>query len=383
MLSSYKTLCKEMVNFKKYKLPEKYHHLNYDFLHVSDGKFLYALTQHSLFNRLFHPYLLCRCGRMESATNTCTRLTDEEYETLQKKSEIKLRLTLTNDYNNKSLNELSDSEFLNLMNKHRIWCDTDNYGITHFGINNKFMKISDVRFDILHLKLSVTRKIITFICDFLITKSYKNQQRFSTILKQKWGKFYVDCYESYKNLNVIHGIHVNEFIQELTPDIVKFIKKHLENTKVTRSLIVLLNEWREISRIMNITYIENNEDYLNTIKVFETKIQHFKKAAKYTIYSATSGNDNLEEKKENFYCHVLTEYLVPIMKQTYNKYGLGIGIFSMQGMERRNKESKNCAKRFYNNRYNICISTLLQLFDLFFHGNVLAEHSKQKYLTYN
>ena len=105
------------------------------------------------------------------------------------------------------------------------------------------MKISDVRFDILHLKLSVTRKIISFIRDFLITKSYKNQQRFSTILKQKWGKFYVDCYESYKNLNVIHGIHVNEFIQELTPDIVKFIKKHLENTKVTRSLIVLLNEW--------------------------------------------------------------------------------------------------------------------------------------------
>ena len=134
---------------------------------------------------------------------------------------------------------------------------------------------------------------------------------------------------------------------------------------------------------MNITYIENNEDYLNTIKVFETKIQHFKKAARYTIFAAKSGNDNLEEKKENFYCHVLTEYLVPIMKQTYNKYGLGIGIFSMQGMERRNKESKNCTKRFYNNRYNICISTLLRLFDLFFHGNVLAEHSKQKYLTHN
>ena len=44
VLSSYETLCKEMVNFNKYKLPEKYHHLNYDFLHVSDSKFLYALT---------------------------------------------------------------------------------------------------------------------------------------------------------------------------------------------------------------------------------------------------------------------------------------------------------------------------------------------------
>ena len=61
------------------------------------------------------------------------------------------------------------------MEKHRKWCDTDNYGVTHFGIDNELMKLSDVRFDILHLKLQVIKKIITFIREFLVSKSYKNQ----------------------------------------------------------------------------------------------------------------------------------------------------------------------------------------------------------------
>ena len=73
------------------------------------------------------------------------------------------------------------------------------------------------------------------------------------------GKYYVDCYESYKSLNVIHGKHVNEFIQDLIPETVKFLKKHLENTKVNRNLISLLTEWQELSRIISITIFENDE----------------------------------------------------------------------------------------------------------------------------
>ena len=96
-----------------------------------------------------------------------------------------------------------------------------------------------------------------------------------------------------------------------------------------------------------------------------------------TILTATVGEDDLDSKKENFYCHILTDYLLPTLKETYETYKLGLGIFSMQGMERRNKESKNCAKRFYNNRYNICISTLLRLFDLFFHS-VSVDKNKEK-----
>lgn len=94
--------------------------------------------------------------------------------------------------------------------------------------------------------------------------------------------------------------------------------------------------------------------------------------------TATVGVDDLDSKKENFYCHILTDYLVPTMRETYIIYKLGLGIFSMQGMERSNKESKNCTKRFYNNRYNICISTLLRLYDLLFYS-INVDKKMKKY----
>ena len=93
----------------------------------------------------------------------------------------------------------------------------------------------------------------------------------------------------------------------------------------------------------------------------------FKQGAEKTIYASQSG-DEIDSSWENFYCHVLTEYMDGFIQDTYDKYNLGTGIFSMQGFERRNKESKNCAKRFYNNKFNITISTLLRLFNLFFYG---------------
>ena len=36
---------------------------------IHDGKMLYILTQHSLYNRLHHPFLLCSCQRGDGVKN--------------------------------------------------------------------------------------------------------------------------------------------------------------------------------------------------------------------------------------------------------------------------------------------------------------------------
>ena len=59
------------------------------------------------------------------------------------------------------------------MSDHRDWCDSKNYGITHFGIKYDVFDISSVRNDILHLRLSVTRKIIGFIRHYLEPYDYE------------------------------------------------------------------------------------------------------------------------------------------------------------------------------------------------------------------
>ena len=120
---------------------------------------------------------------------------------------------------------------------------------------------------------------------------------------------------------------------------------------------------------MSIAYIEDNVDYQKVIESFKLKIKQFETAAENTILLSQSATD-AEGCNENFYTHALIRYLVPIMQTTFDTYNMGLGIYSMQGVERRNKESKNCAKRFSNYRGNLCISTMNRLFDVFFYGNI-------------
>ena len=42
---------------------------NYTYYDLHDGKMLYLLTQHSVWNRKEHPFLLCECGRGEGVIN--------------------------------------------------------------------------------------------------------------------------------------------------------------------------------------------------------------------------------------------------------------------------------------------------------------------------
>ena len=70
---------------------------------------------------------------------------------------------------------------------------------------------------------------------------------------------------------------------------------------------------------------------------------------------------------ETFYMHVLRFYLPKIARVTFDKHGLGLGIFTMQGFERRNKESKNTLKRFTNCKGNVLAANLRRLWDVYYY----------------
>ena len=53
----------------------------------------------------------------------------------------------------------------------------------------------------------------------------------------------------------------------------------------------------------------------------------------------------------------------------HGKYHLGIRIFSMQGFEHRNKESKRTLRKFTNNKGNILQNNLGRLWDHFYFGS--------------
>ena len=134
----------------------------------------------------------------------------------------------------------------------------------------------------------MTRKIIGFIRHYLEPIDYETRQSYVNLLKEEWESFYIDCYESNKPLNVLHGIHVNAFIQKLIPKVINFIATKVKvDTNVSRNLIKLLINWREISKILSITYItpEEEEEYKTKMVYYKLLISQFKSAAKSTIFS--------------------------------------------------------------------------------------------------
>ena len=110
--------------------------------------------------------------------------------------------------------------------------------------------------------------------------------------------------------------------------------------------------WVKIFRFLSITRIEDKESgglerYKEDIKQFEVNLKESYKVGRFTFLS--SEHDEVDGDEEMFYLHALRFYMVPIAYTTLEWHQLGLGIFTIQGMERRNKESKSVFKRFTNN----------------------------------
>ena len=130
-----------------------------------------------------------------------------------------------------------------------------------------------------------------FIRGYLETYSFEIRDKFTDLLKKEWEDFYVDCYRSNKNLNVLVRHQVNAFIQELIPIVIQFIQDNLEKSQVSKSLITILDNWNQISAILLITLIDDDQKYRATMDTYSKLIKSFDAAAKHTIFAPTSFNN--------------------------------------------------------------------------------------------
>jgi hypothetical protein len=95
------------------------------------------------------------------------------------------------------------------------------------------------------------------------------------------------------------------------------------------------------SQAHHTVHIENPRKYLEgELPDFENNLKLFIKSGRYSFLL----ND------EPFYFHCMRYYLPTIARQTFHSFQLGLGIFNMQGFERRNKESKTLLHRACNNK---------------------------------
>ena len=78
----------------------------------------------------------------------------------------------------------------------------------------------------------------------------------------------------------------------------------------------------------------------------------------YIVGSKTFLTRNRVGDDETMHMHVLRFYMKRISVTTFDRHKLGLGIYSMQGYKRRNKESKNAIRRFNNHSGNLVASNL-------------------------
>jgi hypothetical protein len=299
---------------------------------VHDGKMLYQLLQCSQWNRKFHPFPICKCrkgvGVSMNGNHECKLFSDNEYEDLYDRS--RRRWELPSTLLPKKYNE----------DLHRSWCDEHNYGVTHFGIDPLLLPMSTICFDTFHCSCAITRQLMAATRRFLLHNSTPETLKSFTdnVLMKFWNNFLIMRWNNNMNFSCFKGNKLESFVSN-SVHVVAFLQDHLFETQALHCLCEALALFPSIKSFMCQTYIDSDsvDSYKLNLLQFQQNVKKF-----YDVAAKAS----IIDENEIFYFHCLRYYMPTIAETTFDRHQLGIGIFSMQSFERRNKESKNMLARF-------------------------------------
>ena len=238
--------------------------------------------------------------------------------------------------------------------------DEKNSGVSHFGLHPDDIPRDSVWFDVFHLRCAITRRLMATLRRFLMKQTIILIQEFSeTILSSFWTDYNVLVWNLNKPFASFIGSKLLIFIEN-TKKIVGFLQDRFVNTSILKALCDALLIWETITPFLVISTIDDEQKYKREMSEFLNNVKSFYAAGSKTFLTQKSIGDD-----ETFYLHALRFYLLKIAEETFRDHNLGLGVFTMQGFERRNKESKNTLKRFTNNRGNIVVSNLKRLYDVY------------------
>ena len=104
-----------------------------------------------------------------------------------------------------------------------------------------------------------------------------------------------------------------------------------------------------------------DDNYLDEVEVFEKNAELFYEAGKKLFLSeGTNIGGN-----ETSYVYILRFVTGPLARLTFNRHGVGIGVFTLQGYERRNQESNYIFVRHTNKLFDFVKQILIQLTEKF------------------
>ena len=346
----------------------------YFYYELHDGKMLYLLTPHGLYSRTDHPFLLCACEKGEGVMDaewTCTLIDDVQQQRLFTRSQRQWT---------KMTSKVPSIDWKT--EEHMDWAAVFNKGCSHFGVSPELLPRSSLRFDTFHLKCQVTRNLMTYLRRFLLNQSGETQDAFSSkVLSKFWNGYHLYCWEHNKNFSSFQGNELALFVAN-EEHVKKFLTDNLVMTEKLQDVLTGLSLWKSIFRFLAIARLREDDvasttetekhitmtEYINLTLKFKSDVKLF-----YTVGSRTFlSRRGTEGEDETFYMHCLRYYLPGIVDTTFERHGCGVGIFNMQGFERRNKESKNIYNNNNNHRGKLN-TNINRLWDIFEHDDVMYD----------
>lgn len=246
---------------------------------------------------------------------------------------------------------------------HRDWIDIHNSGISHFGLHPDQMPRNNIMLDVFHLRCAITRRLMTHLRIFLLKSPTEIQNNYTQLLRNFWNEYNIFIWTMNRPFTSFIGRELLNFIRN-SDSVASFLKLNFFETDTLLDLCNGIIIWKNISPFLVIDVITNVETYEQKLETFKENFKKFYEIGKRSFLTKDAEKPGGDE---TFSMHALRLYMPMISQQTLSEHKMGLGVFTMQGFERRNKESKNTVKRFANFKGNMVESNLKRLWDIFFY----------------
>ena len=247
---------------------------NISFYDLHDGKMLYMLTQHSLWNCTHHPFLLCKCKRGEGAVNS-----NHQCELLSHDDQLKLWDRSLRRWNEK----ISRSGSINYSrHTHMDWIDEHNFGISQFGLHPDILPREHIRFDVFHMRCAITRRLMACLRKFMLRTPPELMKKFSDLIRNFWSIHNVLIWNTNRPFTSFVGSELLAFIQNSTV-IVDFLKNNFRITPELNDLANGLHVWSKITPFLVIVDIDDIQAYEKNMERFTDNLKVFYDIGKMTF----------------------------------------------------------------------------------------------------
>ena len=182
------------------------------------------------------------------------------------------------------------------------------------------------------------------------------------VMKLFWTDFHIEVCNLKKAFNSFKGVDILVFTTNI-PNVIHFIKTKFTNSEFLKTICDSLTFWFNISKFVHTVKIHNKEAYPIELAQFEKN-----GASLYECGQKIFLTKNVDGDDKFFYSHVLRFYLSRMTRDIFNTHKVRLRVFTMQGYERRNKESENTMRQLTNNIGSIVFQNLKRLWDIIFHS---------------